>query len=283
VTDIPNPSGDAEVPTPDSPPAADGAAWYKRPMIWIIAAVAAILIILIIVLLADGQDDDAVATTTTTVADSTTSSEPPETTEAPETTLPPETTAPPETTLPPGAEPVVVTASEIAGNEFERYQPDDDLGFDDEAVEAHWYTWDESFVVVYAGWEATEDNPLCPGNSLQLSTDFDFISNSPTFEGGCDPEADFDLTLIPIDDELGARVCGGLVIYRTKIPLVDDRGEPTTGDLYATIERSDGERYIGSTSMTSVDAESELTELDPTADAYSIPGGWLRETSLIVC
>ena len=298
MTDVPNPPEEGEPAVPESTASAGAAAWYTRPVFWIVAVVAVILIIVLIVVLADDDDDDDDADTndfttsvtdstttvpdsTTTAADATTTVPDTTTTAADTTTTVPDTTEPPETTVPPSVEPVVVERSGVVGD-FQRYQPDDDLPFEDDEIEAHWYTWDETFVVVYAGWEATEDNPFCPGNSLQTATGFEYISNSPTHEGGCDPE-ESGPSLIPIDAALGARVCEGLVVYRTTIPLVDDLDAPTEGVLYGSVERAVNDGYIGATSMAPVDAETVLTELDPTADAYSIPEGWLPDTTEIVC
>jgi hypothetical protein len=145
--------------------------------------------------------------------------------------------------------------------------------FDDGGVEANWYTWDGQFVVVYAGWDATTGDPQCPGNSLESGGVFDFISNSPSGDGGCDPEDAFPNL---VDGDEGARVCDGLVLYRSIIPVNDDGGVPTAGALYGSIERAVEEGYVGATSMAAIDSGT-IGELDFTADAYTVPDGWLAD------
>jgi hypothetical protein len=130
------------------------------------------------------------------------------------------------------------------------------MPFEDGDVEAHWYTWDGNFVVVYAGWDVTTGEPQCPGNSLQTGSDFQFISNSPTQDGSCDSEgfASSASTIVPVDGDYpsGARVCGTLVIYRTIIPTTDDSGAPTAGFLYGTVEQEIGGEFVGATGAAEV-------------------------------
>ncbi|MFA9566461.1 MAG: hypothetical protein ACERLM_17455, partial [Acidimicrobiales bacterium] len=158
--------------------------------------------------------------------------------------------------------------------------PDADLPFEDGDVVANWYTWEDRFVVAYAGWDATATDPLCPGNSLESGGSFDHVSNSPAGDGGCDPE---DLFIEVVSGDEGARVCDGLVLYTTIIPTVDDAGEAATGTLYGSIERAVDGTVVGATSRAPIDSGA-LTELDPTADAYTVPDGWLADgTTEVTC
>ena len=101
---------------------------------------------------------------------------------------PPRPRAPPETTEPPApdADPIEPSAVSAPLNRYD--QADVDMPFEDGDVEAHWYTWGTDYVVVFAGWDATQGDPQCPGNSLSTEAGFGFVSNSPTTEGSCDPE-----------------------------------------------------------------------------------------------
>jgi hypothetical protein len=159
-----------------------------------------------------------------------------------------------------------------------RYSPGDDLPWEEGDVTSHWYTWDDAFVVVYAGWNATDDTPLCPGNSVATAAGFEHVSNSPSAAGGCDPEEAFaaNSTVIPVGDDLGARVCSGLVIYRTLIPVSAD-GAPTAGDLYGSIEKAVDGGFAGASGPATI--ADGMVELDPTASAYTVPEGWMADGS----
>ncbi|MGI9604038.1 MAG: hypothetical protein ACR2QE_19300 [Acidimicrobiales bacterium] len=262
-------------------------AWYQKPATWIIVALALLAVVIAAVIASNNDDDETAGTdsATTTVAAPTTSSTPGETTtSAPAetttsapgettTSAPAETTttaAPETTTVAPGPETVAIEASSVNASVNRYAGTDDDFPFVDGDVEAHWYTWDGFYVVVYGGWDATAGDPFCPGNSLNMGGSFDFISNSPTFDGSCDPEDRFP-NLVD-DDTTGARVCDTLVLYRTIIPVEDDAGDPITGQLYGTIERVSGDGFVGATGVAEISA---VAELDPEADAYSVPEGWL--------
>ena len=156
------------------------------------------------------------------------------------------------------------------------------MPFEDGEVEAHWYTWGSEYVVVFAGWDASQGDPQCPGNSLNADGGFQFVSNSPTTPGSCDPEGNYP-NVIPIDDRKGARVCGTLVIYDTIIPVLDDQGDPRTGTLYGTVERVVDGQFAGATSMAAADLFA-AADLNPNAAAYTVPAGWLPDGATeVVC
>ena len=286
-------------PTPDDGTIGDAAAaedkaWHQNPMVWGVAALAAILAVVIIAVAVSSSDDetaatDAITSTTapsssTTVSNSTTgpagsTTAAPTTSAAPETTAAPTTSAAPETTATAGPEAVVIEASPVSADVLRYAGTDADFPFVDGDVEANWYTWNDHYVVVYAGWDATSGEPFCPGNSVNIGGAFDFISNSPTTEGSCDPE---DVFPNLVDDaDFGARVCDTLVLYRTIIPIDDDAGAPIAGQLYGTIERYADGAFVGATGVADIAA---VVELDPTADAYAVPDGWLPDGATeVVC
>ncbi len=158
---------------------------------------------------------------------------------------------------------------------------DADLPFENGDVVANWYTWQDRFVVAFAGWDARTTDPLCPGTKSETGGTFDHRSNSPAGDGGCDPE---ELFVRVVSGDEGARVCDGLVLYTTIIPTVDDAGEAATGSLYGSIERAvDDGTVDGVIGRAPIDS-GPLTELDPTADAYTVPDGWLADgTTEVTC
>ena len=247
--------------------------WYQRPVTWIVAALVAIAVIAGIVIANGDDDDDEIATDVTTTAPGGTTTVPAETT----TSDPGETTtsAPGETTTTSGnGQPVLIEASAVSA-ELQRYDDtDNDFPFEDGDVEANWYTSDGYYVVVYAGFDAVAGDPMCPGNSVNDGGGFSYISNSPFADGSCEP-ADRFLNLVQ-DDDFGARLCDNLVIYRTIIPVEDDDGQPISGQLYGTLEQVVGDDFVGATGAADIAA---VDELDPLADAYTVPDGWLADGS----
>jgi hypothetical protein len=99
---------------------------------------------------------------------------------------------------------------------------------------AQWYQADGSYVVAYVGWNLTATGPLCPGNSIQIGSGFQHVTNMPTAEGACEGVAT--LAQPPI----GPRICGDQVLYLTAIPA------GTKGILWASInsQQPDG-TYVG--------------------------------------
>jgi hypothetical protein len=118
-------------------------------------------------------------------------------------------------------------------------------------IEAHWYTWDERYVVAYVGLDLEATGPLCPGNSIRTSQGFEFVSNAPTHEGACEG-----LTTLTTDPEVGPRVCQGTVLYVTAIP------SGTEGLLFGTLNKlvDDGAAVTGLTSVAQT--SPEIAEID---------------------
>jgi hypothetical protein len=297
---------------PIDPPPDGGAtevvAWYARPIFWIVAAVVAAIIILVIVLLLSGDDDElatsdsstttleettttveetttTVAETTTTVAETTTTVAETTTTVAETTTTVAETTTTvaETTTTVAGPEPVEVAESPLIADLVRADSTDNEMPFEDGEVEAQWYQSGGTYVVVYAGWDATQGEPQCPGSSIfspDLDPQFGFISNSPQAPGACDPEDRYPL-IIPLDDPMGVRVCGTLVLNHTIIPVLNDDGTMRDGDLYAGVERIVADDFVSSYGSVAI-AGAVVAELDPMAAAYSVPDGWLPDGATTV-
>ena len=288
----------SDTPTPPDDGAAAGepgdeTPWYSKPTTWVVL-VLLLAALLAVFLLANDDDSGSEDVATPSSSSSTSSSTTPSSTS---TSVPGATT----TTLSagdtggdtgsdtgdtgsggdPGATPVAISESAVKAPLTFYPDSEGELPFEDGAVEANWYTWDGRYVVVYAGWDHTAGDPQCPGNSLEIAPqEFDFISNSPSGDGGCDPEDAFP-NLVSGDDE-GARVCEGLVLYRTIIPLEGDGGTPSAGNLYGSVERAVEGGYVGATSAVAI-GSGTIGELDFTADAYTVPDGWLDGTTEVTC
>jgi hypothetical protein len=269
----------SDVPMDPPPDAEDTApvAWYARPITWIIAAViVAVVISLIVVLSSDDDDGDDVETdsltTSTTVEGTTTTVEGTTTTVAETTTTVEETTTTVE-----GPPPVEIAESPLRADLVRADPTDFDMPFEDGDVEAHWYQWDGTYVVVYAGWDATRGDPQCPGSLYAPGPDseFEFISSSPQAEGACEPESRYSL-IIPLDDPMGVRVCGTLVLNHTIIPVSNDDGTLREGELYGTVERIVDNGFVSSYGSVEI-AGTVVAELDTTAASYSVPDGWLPD------
>jgi hypothetical protein len=277
----------SDTPTPPAGGAEGGAAdgagaetpWYSKPTTWVVFVLLLAAVVAVFVLSSDDDDSSDVATpsSSSTTSSSTSSTTPSSSTTSTSTSTPEGTTTSTtegtDTGDTPGATPVAITESEVKGVLAYYTGSEGQVPFEDGGVEANWYTWDDQFVVAYAGWDATTGDPQCPGNSLENLGAFDYISNSPSGDGGCDPEDAFP-NLVSGDE--GARVCEGLVLYRTIIPVEGDDGTPTAGTLYGSIEQAVEGDYVGATSMAPIDSGA-VEELDFTADAYTVPDGWLAD------
>jgi hypothetical protein len=114
------------------------------------------------------------------------------------------------------------------------------LPFPAGSVEAQWYVAGDRYVVRYAGLMLDGDPPLCPGNSIQTATGFQFVSNSPAEAGACEGA-----TTLPAEATAGVILCGDEVLYVTQIPAGSE------GILFGTIEvfLADG-TIIGLTSQS---------------------------------
>lgn len=115
----------------------------------------------------------------------------------------------------------------------------DQLPFPVDSVTAHWYQSDGFYVVVYGA--LAPEQALCPGNSIQTSTGFEFVSNAPL--GGAD--CSFAPTLA--ESPNGVVTCNRVVSYVTLIPA------GTEGTLFGTIETMSDGLGVGLTSQVRAD------------------------------
>ena len=127
------------------------------------------------------------------------------------------------------------------------------------SVIARWYQSNGLYVVYYDGLDLAVTGPLCPGNSIQTATDFEFLTNAPTGAGACS-------TASPVlQPPNGVQLCGDDVLYVTSIRVA------TEGTLYGTIERYPGDgSIIGLTSQVTADAAA-APEID--LSSCEIPEG----------
>lgn len=225
---------------------------------------AAIAGVVILLLLLGGGDDEAGPTSTST----TSTTEAPTTTTAAETTT--STTAASTTTAQPSG--TLVAETPLVGI----LQPYNDGGaglFAPGSVEAHWYRWDDVYVVLYRGIDADSAPPLCPGSSVQTEAGFAHVSNSP-FDGAIS-EVCVDAPRIA-GGEAGVRSCDWLLYYVTEIPI------DVAGTLYATIEVNDGSGFVGQTSQVTADG-SAAPEFEPFQAAYTLPPSAVDDGGVVLC
>lgn len=111
-----------------------------------------------------------------------------------------------------------------------------------------------TLIAIYHGPGLSDPTDLCPGNSLQTASGFEFISNAPASPGACDG--------FPTD--VGSvRVCTGNVwLYQTMIP------NDSSGTLWASLEATvDG-------TIANMGGQAANTpgtpEIDYSADKYTI-------------
>lgn len=134
------------------------------------------------------------------------------------------------------------------------------------SVEAWWYVSGDRYVVLYAGVSLTDTEPFCPGNSIQIGSAFENISNSPTGQGGCPGRLGENLA----GAGAGVQACGPLLLYVTEIPA------DAEGTLYGSIEALRGTDLVGLTSsVATADGEAPEIELGPTLTVPegALPGG----------
>ena len=207
------------------------------------------------------------AATTTTVAVTTTTAATTTTADTTTTTAPTTTTTKASSAAPVAATPIVgILAPYSAGGA--------DL-FSEGSVEAHWYQWDNHYVVLYRGFDASSDTPICAGNSI-----FDpavggwvNISNAP-HEGTVDEICDGVPKLA--DPPAGVSACGSLLYYVTEIPT------ETVGTLFGTLEIVMGGAAEGQTSQ----AESDIAttpEFEPGLAAYELAPSNVDAGETVVC
>ena len=120
---------------------------------------------------------------------------------------------------------------------------DADLPVPSGSVIARWYQSGGLYVVYYDGLDLAVTGALCPGNSIQTETGFEFITNAPTGSGACSGASPV------LQPPAGVQLCGDDVLYVTSIRVA------TEGTLFGTIEvyREDA-TIIGLTSQVPADA-----------------------------
>jgi hypothetical protein len=148
---------------------------------------------------------------------------------------------------------------------------EDELPVPLNTVEAHWYRSAGVYVIAFGGLDLAKSGPLCPGTSVQTGAGFEHVTNSPTEEGACEGAENL------AGSDAGVRICGPLVLYITEIP------EGIEGDLFASLERyeEDG-TIIGVTGVVEADM-SAAPEIDPAADAYTLPQDLVPDTTEVTC
>jgi hypothetical protein len=138
-------------------------------------------------------------------------------------------------------------------------------------VEAHWYRSGGVYVVAFGGLNVEETDPICPGSSIQTDAGFEHVTNSPTEDEACEGAENI------AGEDAGVRTCGPLLLYITEIP------EDAEGDLYGSIEKyEENGAIVGATGVVAADM-SAAPEIDPEADDYTLPGGFLEGTTEVSC
>jgi len=141
------------------------------------------------------------------------------------------------------------------------------------SVEAHWYQWNGSYVVLYRGFDATAGQEICAGNSILEDLGFNHVTNSPYLNDADVICIDAAEILEPPD---GVQACGPLLYYLTAIPV------DTSGTLYGTMEIGFGDgRWEGQTSTTPSDAS--VPQFEPGLAAYELPASGVDDLGVIAC
>lgn len=220
------------------------------------AAVSAVCFIVLLAA-ACGSDDDtaesqAEQSTTveeadpTTTVEETTSSEAEEATTTVEETTTTEVDETSETGLPATPVATFLNQAYLFGSE-QGPASADQLPFAVNTVTAHWYQSDGFYVVVYGA--LAPEQMLCPGNSIQTASGFEFVSNAPL--GGAD--CSFAPTVAEAPN--GVVTCNRVVSYVSLIPA------GTEGVLFGTIETMTDGLGVGLTSQVLADPAS-MPEID---------------------
>lgn len=121
------------------------------------------------------------------------------------------------------------------------------LPFPVNTVTAHWYQSDGFYVVVYGA--LAPEQALCPGNSIQTTAGFEFVSNAPL--GG----ADCSFAPVVAEPPNGVVTCNRTVSYVTLIPA------GTEGVLFGTIESMTDGLGVGLTGQVMADP-ANMPEID---------------------
>ena len=72
----------------------------------------------------------------------------------------------------------VIQESPVVGT-LTAYNPGGANLFPESSVQAHWYQWNDFYVVLYRGFDASDGTEICAGNSVLSMGNFEFVSNSP--------------------------------------------------------------------------------------------------------
>ncbi len=143
------------------------------------------------------------------------------------------------------------------------------------SVEAHWYQWDGSYVVLYRGWDAASAasrQGICAGASIlpPSGPPWLFVTNSP-YRG--DAEA-ICVNAAKIDP-FGVQSCGPLLYYLTEIPIDEE------GTLFGTLEIGDASGFNGQTSEAP--ADPEVPQFEPNRAAYELPPADVDSLGTVTC
>ncbi len=216
----------------------------------------------------DTATTTATAITTTTVAQTTSP--------APDTTTttvaaPTTTTATTTSTTTPAA--VVVDATAVVGV-LQPYSPGGGDLFPAGSVEAHWYRWDNFYVVLYRGFDAETGDEICAGTSILVAgLGFNDATNSPylgTADAICVDAEEI------LEEPEGVQVCGPLLYYLTAIPIDKE------GTLYGTLEIGlGGGAWEGQTSQAI--ARADVPPFEPGQDGYALPASGIDDLGVVSC
>jgi hypothetical protein len=214
-----------------------------------------------------GESGDTTTTSTVTTTQATTTTAAPTTSQAPETT----TTEAPTTTASAGA---VVDPTPIIA-ELQPYNEQGAELFPGGSVQAHWYQWNGLYVILYRGFDAADGSPICAGNSIQESSGFTHISNSP--HGGTAEEICNGVPKLA-EEPSGAYSCGSLLYYLTEIPT------ETAGNLFGTLEivEDNASTVYGQTSAVTASIDA-TPEFEPGLTAYDLPSSTVDDLGAVSC
>ena len=258
----------------ESAPRPRSVARFDGNQTWEVVVKGRILIVIGALALVAGacSSDDSSDTTVTSAPSTTTTTEAATTTTAPATTT---TAAPTTTTTTAPAPPATTIAETPIVGVLSPYNAGGAELFPPESVEAHWYQWDNQYIVLYRGFDASDGTPICAGNSAQEASGFNYITNSPhngTVEEICDgvPKV--------AEEPVGVYSCGALLYYITEIPT------SVGANLFGTLELvPDGPASAaGHTSFAPTDI-SVTPEFEPGLPAYELPPTAVDDLGTVVC
>ena len=191
------------------------------------------------------------------------------TTEAPQTA----TTQPVTTTTQSAPDGPPILATPVVGV-LQPSSPGGEALFPPGSVEAHWYHWNDFYVVLYRGFDASSGDEICAGNSINVpGLGFTNISNSPHIGS-----ADQICVGVPkiAGPPSGVRACGSLLYYLTEI------GTNLAGDLYGTLEIGTASGFDGQTSAALSDLAS-TPPFEPDLLGYDLPASDVDPGGVVTC